>query len=238
MGRSAKKGKHRSGICAYCGKSGRVTRDHIPPMGIFASPRPSNLITVPSCVACHSPWSKDDEYFRIRMCLNDQVRGHPDVTGNLESVLHALNRKEAEGMKRSLINDSRIIDVSTKGGIYLGRRSAFQVDLPRIFRVVERIVRGLYFYETKTCLALDHGVKVVSNEVLSEQDSETIDVMKNTIIAPLAAIAPRVIGQNTFSYRFGKCDIPGVSAWGLVFFGRIQFIALTGPNELRDTVSA
>lgn len=223
-------------MCAYCGAHGPVTRDHIPPAGIFADPKPSNLITVPSCSACHEPWSTEDEYFRIRMCLNDQSRGHPDVNGNLQSVFHALNRPEASGMKHGLLADWRNVAVTTKGGIYLGRRTGFEVSMHRICRVIERIVRGLYFRETGQCLPKDNSVSVISNENLSEQDSETIAEMKTNIIEPLAAIAPHVIGQNTFSHRSWFSQVAGTSAWGLVFFGKVQFVALTGPNDLRDTV--
>ena len=160
----------RIGICVYCGKDGPITDDHVPPKGIFAPPRPSNLITVPSCLECNSSASMDDEYFRIRVCLNDQARGHPDVNGNLPSVLKALTRPEASGLKQALLNDWRNVDVTTKGGIFLGRRTAFEVDMNRIARVVQRIVRGLYYHEVNT--PLSGGVKIVSNENLSEQEPD------------------------------------------------------------------
>jgi hypothetical protein len=238
MGRSNRKGKPRIAKCAYCGTHGPVTRDHIPPTGIFADPKPNDLITVPSCSSCHEPWSTEDEYFRIRMCLNDQSRGHPDVNGNLDSIFHALNRPRAEGMKRGLLADWRNVDVTTPHGIYLGSRAAFEVDMRRICRVIERIVRGLYFRESGHCLPQEHGAKVISNEMLSEQDPGTIEEMRKTIIEPLAAIRPRIVGRNTFSYRYWLSDVPGTSAWGLVFFGKVQFVALTGPNATRDTVDA
>lgn len=51
--------------CAICGKEEATTSDHIPPRGIFPKPRPSNLITVPTCFRCNHAGSKYDERFRV-----------------------------------------------------------------------------------------------------------------------------------------------------------------------------
>lgn len=235
MTRSKKLPKPKLGNCAYCGAYGEITRDHVPPEKIFAKPRPSNLITVNACKKCHTPWSKEDEYFKIRMCLNDKARGHPDVNGNLKSVFDALNRPEAPGLKQALLNDWRDVELKSPGGIILGRTGAFQVDMNRICGVVERTVRGLFYFEKNIPLPKDFGVKVISNEILSEQDAEVIEEFKSTIVGPLAAMTPTVIGENTFSYRSWHSHVLGVSAWGLIFYDNVQFIALTGPNETRDT---
>src|SRR5437764_2311666 len=51
--------------CYLCGAADRVTRDHIPPKGLFPRPRPSNLHTLPCCESCNNRASADDEYFRL-----------------------------------------------------------------------------------------------------------------------------------------------------------------------------
>jgi len=219
----------KKGICAYCGKHEHVTADHIPPKAIFALPRPDNLITVPACEPCHKPWSKDDEYFRERMCLNDQSHGHPDVNGNLPAIISSLARPQAKGMKGRLMTDSHDVDLVTPSGIYLGRGMAFDVDLKRICRVVERIVRGLYFRDVGQCLPKDHDVLVVTNEHLRDQGADYVQECTKTVIEPLARITPKIIGQNTFSYRFTVVE--PASVWGLVFYNAIQFLAITGPKK-------
>ena len=161
------------------------------------------------------------------------MRGHPDVNGNLPSVLKALTRPEASGLKQALLNDWRNVDVTTKGGIFLGRRTAFEVDMNRIARVVQRIVRGLYYHEVNT--PLSGGVKIVSNENLSEQEPDVIRDMEETIIKPLAAVVPKIIGRDAFSYRHWISPIdPAVSVWGLIFFSNVQFVALTGSDEHQE----
>jgi hypothetical protein len=52
-------------LCAICGKSEAVTRDHIPPKGIFPKPLPQDLITVPACKNCNGGDSSLDEKFKF-----------------------------------------------------------------------------------------------------------------------------------------------------------------------------
>ncbi len=40
------KKKPKIGVCSICGQEDELTREHIPPKGIFLSPRPVNTITV------------------------------------------------------------------------------------------------------------------------------------------------------------------------------------------------
>ena len=64
-------------ICAYCGSPSPTTRDHIPPKGVFPSPRPDDLITVPSCAACNQGASGTDEFFRTFLSLRVGVDTAP-----------------------------------------------------------------------------------------------------------------------------------------------------------------
>src|SRR3989304_6859574 len=59
------KKKPRRGTCALCGKEADLTRDHIPPRGIFLAPRPKNTITILSCNSCNQGTNLDEEYFRF-----------------------------------------------------------------------------------------------------------------------------------------------------------------------------
>lgn len=59
------KKKTKIGICSICGNGDELTREHIPPKGIFIPPRPTNTITVFSCKKCNHSTKLDDEYFRF-----------------------------------------------------------------------------------------------------------------------------------------------------------------------------
>lgn len=60
-------------ICVYCGRPEGGTDDHIPPENLFGKPRPPDLIKVPACLTCNRSCSKDDEYFRLKVGLNQDV---------------------------------------------------------------------------------------------------------------------------------------------------------------------
>lgn len=51
--------------CYLCGEEHNLTREHIPPKGLFPEPRPSDLITVPCCAKCNHSNHKADERFRL-----------------------------------------------------------------------------------------------------------------------------------------------------------------------------
>jgi hypothetical protein len=168
----------------------------------------------------------------MRLCMNDEARGHPDVNANLPTIFKSLQRSQAEGMKRALLNDSVVVDVKTKAGIYLGKREAFRVDLPRIFKVVDRVVRGLNYHETGKRFPDGYGIRVDSDETLREDDPETLKFYTETIINPLAHTPRKEFGANAFSYRYAPTDREGHAAWALTFYGSISFVALTSCEPL------
>ena len=93
------------GQCVYCGKVRVLTKDHIPPKCFFAKPRPSNLITVPSCKECNLGRSKDDEYLRFVLAYRFENSNHPDVLGIVPVIHRAFKREENRAFTRSIVKD-------------------------------------------------------------------------------------------------------------------------------------
>jgi hypothetical protein len=65
-----------SSQCIYCGINEANERDHIPPKSFFPEPRPSNLITVPSCSKCNRDYGKIDEIVRNLLTSFDTTEVH------------------------------------------------------------------------------------------------------------------------------------------------------------------
>lgn len=222
-------------ICAYCGDSKHLTDDHIPPKNLFPKPRPNNLITVPACKKCHSTTSKDDEYFRIKLSLRDDAGNHHSARKNWDSLFRGLNRKKASGLRKSFLSDIKNVHTRTPVGIYTGVRLGYDVDLNRIRKVVERIVRGFYFAEVGKPLGLNTGLKIVLNEDLLDEPKGFIEELSKTILKPLASKEAKVIGNNIFSYRHHiAVEDPIVSVWGMSFYGHVSFLCFTGPEPNED----
>ena len=216
--------------CTYCGSRENLTDDHVPPKGVFPKPRPSDLITVPACEKCNKDISKDEEYFRLKLCLSEQVGNNPDARKNREVILRSLKRPEATGFKQSFLSEIRSMRLRTPAGIHLGRRLAFEVDLHRIFRVVEKSVRGLFFHETGYSLHPSYEVDVHSNETLKEYPAELLEEWTQTILIPLGQQPPKVIGNGVFAYRYHVTEEdPFFSVWSLTFYEQVSFLCLTGP---------
>ncbi|MBI5932341.1 MAG: hypothetical protein HY867_01435 [Chloroflexi bacterium] len=220
--------------CVYCGSAENVTDDHIPPKNIFPKPRPTNinLITVPACKKCNSSFSNDDEYFRLKLCISEHVGNHPDALANQNVIFRSLRKPEAKGLRKSFMGDLQRVQLRTRGGIYLGQTYIFDVDLKRIFSVIERIVRGLYYVETSTILSQEYEVDVHSDDTLKDESPELIEELRQKILTPLSEIPPKIIGNKTFMYRFHITEEePIFSVWALTFYGQANFLSLTGPRR-------
>lgn len=218
-------------ICAYCGSSDKLTNDHVPPRNLFIKPRPNNLITVPACANCHSCTSKDDEYFRVKICFRNDAGRHPGARANWDSMLRSLSRQQATGLRRRILSDLRYVQLKTPSGLYIGKRVGYNVDLSRVRRVVERTIRGLYFAESGNPLGLNNEVRVYLNEDLEGQPDDVLEQLNQTILIPLATYPPKVIGNNVFLYRYHIVEEnPVFSVWGVSFYGQVPFLTLTGPS--------
>src|SRR5688500_18167485 len=75
--------------CYLCGATENLTRDHIPPKGLFPKPRPSNLYTVPCCYSCNNGAAKEDEYLRVAASslINANTTGKAAFERVVESTL-------------------------------------------------------------------------------------------------------------------------------------------------------
>jgi hypothetical protein len=123
------------------------------------------------------------------------------------------------------------MEVLDSMGESLGKRLAYDVNLDRIFAVVERTVRGLYFHETGERLSDENGIITVNANTILQNGKEAAEHILKTIMAPLRSMTPKIIGQNTFAYRFQFSECPPTSAWHLTFYGTVPFLCVIGPNN-------
>ena len=148
-----------------------------------------------------------------------------ETRGSLRSSPSA--KAWASGLKRAFASDIREVWIPAPAGLYL-RALAFDVDLQRIFRTIEKTVKGLFFHEMGYRLSSDYEVAVQSNDTLKDKDF--LEELQQTILIPLSQKPPKVIGNGTFSYRFHSTEEdPFVSVWALTFYREVPFLCLTGP---------
>lgn len=206
-------------ICTHCGATkGIVENDHIPPKSFFPKPRPSNLITVPSCSKCNRDPGKDEEYFLATLMFGN-AGVSPTGKKLWNEKLHRMYQKN-KGLKKIIAKNLRAIELNTPQGIYLGKQMAITYDESRLSKVVQKIVRGLYFFEHDEIFAKENPIK--TKFLRTQQDID--------YLAEKCASLPYGKRQwsDIFEYRCGRVEeAKEMSIWILRFFGKNCFWALT-----------
>jgi len=220
-------------FCVYCGSQEELDWDHVPPECIFPKPRPAGLIKVRACRTHNGGASKDDEHFRMMLCLSEGIGDSPEAQKNWAPIFRSLRRPQAQGMKKSLLESIRPVQAMSWGGIHLGTTMGFKVDLARINRVIERTVRGLYFKEMNRRLPEGWNVFVQCDETLIHESPAVLEELRQTTLLPLAAQQPRIIAPGIFFYKYVVDEnMPAASAWALTFYDTRSFLAITVPKDV------
>ena len=178
------KKKTKFGVCSICGNKNDLTREHIPPKGIFLSPRPKNTITVFSCKKCNNDTQLDDEYFRFWVTAGAQPQSKLSEVWKNKVVGSSFKRSPAL-LKKIQDDHNHLIEHHSKNPLktyddkivsdeLLNR--CYIVDAERIKRVACKIVRGLYFHHfseplpfsveltvTNEPINLDILIKIIKN---------------------------------------------------------------------------
>jgi len=212
---------HMSDECCYCGDPA-ATRDHVPTRKLFPSPRPSDLITVPSCMPCNTRLSIEEEYFIHVLILLREAD---------TAVVHKLREQRFSQdptprqvrMAHRMLSSMYTKEIQTPGGLYLGSGTAFTIDQKQFDEVVEKIARGLYFTEfaqrpPKECVA----------QVRLKPPRE---VLENPDVTRLISEGRgRAVGGDAFAYRIVRAlEIPSLAFCFMLFFGSIPVICSFQP---------
>lgn len=206
--------------CAYCGIENPKTKDHIPPKNLFGKPLPADLITVPCCNDCHKDTSKDDEYFRSAVASWEALDGIPLIETLRDTVCRSLERKEAAGFAKNIVNSISETPTFTKSGIYTGNKSRMEIDYHRLNSVLERITRGLFFKETGGIVQKNMSVET---KIFTAGNEQLVQTLQRYGIWHWRTFAG---GQ------FGYAYIPdgSSSTWLLEIFGKFSAIGRIRPN--------
>ncbi len=134
---------HPSKYCCYCGINRVETKDHIPPKSIFNKPRPSNLITVPSCFDCNNKASILDEQFKIYLGLHVAKFSKEGEQLFKKGVLPTLNYTKS--LKTKVITSIEPIHHYDEHGKIVKTDFSILWNSEAHDAVIERITRGLFF---------------------------------------------------------------------------------------------
>ncbi len=161
--------KKKKGLCIYCGKIKEITKDHVPPKGLFPEPRPSDLITVPSCVECNKETEKDEDYFRATFMFSNA--GISPAGKKLWEKLDKMDKKNL-GLRRKIAQDIKHVNLVTPSGLFIRRQTASFPDSVRIENVVRKIVKGLYYHEYNE--RIPSSVGIIADLIKTQEESNEV----------------------------------------------------------------
>ena len=221
----------KSGTCIYCGKTGKITKDHVPPRAVFLGSVRGDLISVDACRRCNNSAAKDDEHFRNVVLNIDDVLDHSDARCLFESKIERSIRNDAQRRYwRGFRDNIKEYEVRTEAGLFVGKVTATQYsahDIDRVEAVIDRIVRGLYWHETGEILSSAASTRTTWPDDFASLAPELVQF--------LLTLEVREIAKGAFSYRMHRFDYDSSCAvWLLVFYDRVKFVVTSNWEALEE----
>jgi hypothetical protein len=212
-----KKKKNKIGICSICGEEEELTREHIPPKGIFlnrgqktqSQSFPAKSVTIiPNLMMNTSGFGLQREPIQIQ---NWQLYGRIRLLDRvLREVRHFLKRIQDD--HKSLLEHHARIPLKTYENEIVPDEllsRCYKVDAERIKRVACKIVKGLYFHHFSEPLPYNVELTVLNEPI-------HLDIRVNIIKARKGMVGGE---EGEFIYWFKFDDIePYFSRWVLFFY--------------------
>lgn len=218
--------KRKLGVCAYCGKSDLLTRDHVIPRCLFPRPVPGDIPKVLVCSTCNNDAkSRDDDYLRDLLVTDANTSQHP-ITQALfqEKFTRAVQRDQSQ-LARDVLVHVRPVELVTPSGLFIRELYAFDAPEGRDKRIFGRIVRGLYQFYT--------GGTLPDNVDIEIQRIFDTSAFRNLVHAMNQAGAQfRKVGDGeVFCVQYLVLpDRPAASLWLLDFYQRVVILVMTDHN--------
>jgi hypothetical protein len=223
VSKGAGRSKRAPAECVYCG-SAAGTRDHIPPACLFPRPRPSNLITVPSCRECNTSASQQDEYFLVALALHGRALAHPAMRTLWPTISRALSKPQKQGFAWGVANRTVRKAIQQPSGEEI-KGMQHEVDEHRVGPVIDRVTMGLCYHHFQQRLPDSHRVVAVMEY--------RMDIPRANDLAELARKHPlHDIGGRVFQYHYFRPNQqkdPSMSVWLMKFYDDVPFLSVTLP---------
>ncbi len=168
-------------LCMFCGKDesfGPMSKEHFAFKSLWAGPRPEGTRTVLAHEHCNTKFSEDNDYVRDILAMEAGAEQHPEVKRLQEGKLKRKLQNRPGAFAKTLKN-LRLVPHFTPSGLYVGNAPVFDVDWPRINRVLHNVIKGIYYTAVDEPLPQDcvFGVIPVTDDKTLEYCRPLIDCM-------------------------------------------------------------
>ncbi len=213
-------------ICTYCGEpSGNLTKDHVVPIALWIKGQhPQHPVVVPACRNCQDLYDCEVTYFRNCLVSMIDMDAHP-MAGKLlrGPVVRSIERRS--GVMRDFFRNVRRMERKTDAGVIVGTGWAFDIDMTRFNRIVEKIVRGLFYFKSGIPLPKTYEVVIFpGNGFWKLPDFQSL--LEN--MEPFGNL-----GDDVFMCRAHRDANDACStAWLFIFFQKIGIFVWTEKIEV------
>jgi hypothetical protein len=173
--------KNKHGVCAYCGRNRKLTKDHVPPKLLLEHPYPPNLWTVPACYDCNGSFKADDEYTQAVLTGDLRATWNSAAQSNLRRVVRSLESPAARGFLKYLASQTTSARIVTPSGSPV---MVTEVDRTRANKTGMRLMRGLYFREAGKRVPRDAVVRMESRAGLTADHPDMLTIARMFSIFP------------------------------------------------------
>lgn len=206
-------------VCFWCGAEAPKTRDHVFPRCLFPDPMPAEVepLTVPACEKHNHAFSLHEEYFRDFVLSSSYA--HPEARAIWdEKTTRALQRSpKYRAMLAKAVHE---VDVTSGGGVFLGRVSVVAGKVDRVNLVLRKILNGLYFAAYGECLKFP---ELTAIQIRQSSEFAPFEKMFDTL--PLGR-------QGHIRYKFARTDEEPRATLGAFFlFEKVFFLVVTDPRD-------
>jgi hypothetical protein len=211
-------------LCMFCGRDetfGLMNREHFVPRGLWAGPRPSGTRTCPAHVDCNKRFAEDNDYFRLVIASDEDSMPHTEAQRVLEGPVRSM-MIDSPGRYLRHAKDFALRSRYSRGGIYLGEHGSFSIDFPRIGRVVQNVVKGIFYTVTGNPLGQDRKILVWDE---TDPPMELAEFFQSRM-GPWYDF-----GDQVFTWRHAFCEGLEDIACILQFYRKKMFFAVTCPGE-------
>jgi len=215
-------------VCVFCGKPLNQSHDdHIPGKQFFPQPRPDDLITVPAHADCNRRYKSDEDYLRAILLATDAGKS---AFGNQlwqQKAKRALDKDK--GLNNAFFRSVLNFAVFTPDGLSKGNRLGLVPDWPRVAAFVEKLIRGLYWFEFECILPQSLHIDFPRGFIEDLPGRNPY----------LSITSPGKRGwAGIFEYRVWRGPVNAErSMWVFLFYGTNIFVAATckpGDRVLKD----
>ncbi|MDE2137025.1 MAG: hypothetical protein KGJ68_06275 [Gammaproteobacteria bacterium] len=184
----------------------------------------SELIAVPSCWRCNDKFARDDELLRDVLVSATLHVDMPELAAPRAAMTRSLARKQFAGPIKRMIGRKTRTYAPLGGSPVLQPAWALPVDRARLERVLQRIVRGLFFHETGRRIPSDYLITAADQNLVNSAPTYDRPFFANIIASALEG-EQRAVGGRRFGYCYRVLrDDPLGSVWLLSFLGQLVFL--------------